>query len=86
MTLYTIPLVESIPKDLWEVVNNPVFVNDELTLDMIKARAFYVADDAGDTPGWRMNFGILYGDVIVNVNVKGASPEQVWEMLGFSPE
>ena len=81
LSLYPIPRAESIPKELWECVNNPVFPAEELTLDVIKARAFYVDNDRGDTPGWCMDFSVLYGDVVVRVDIKGASPEQVWEMF-----
>ena len=81
MSLYPIPLAESVPKELWDYVNNPVFLAQEFTLDVIKARAYYVNNDRGDNPGWRMDFSVLYGDVVVRVNIKGASPEQVWEMI-----
>ena len=81
MSLYPIPRAESIPSELWEYVNNPVFLAEELTLDVVKARAYYVDNDRGDTPGWRMDFNVLYRDVVVDVNIKGISPEQVWEMF-----
>jgi len=29
----------------------------------------------------RMNFSVLYGDVIVTVHTSGITPEQLWEML-----
>ena len=81
LSLYPIPLVRSVPVELWEHVNNPVFPSEELTLNVIKKRASYVNADRGDTPGWRMDFSVLYGDVIVRVNIKGALPEQVWGMF-----
>ena len=81
LSLYPIPRASSIPKELWDYVNNPIFLAKELTLDIIKTRAYYVDNDRGDTPGWRMDFGVLYGDVVVRVNAKGATPEQVWEMF-----
>jgi len=81
MSLYPIPWAESIPTELWDYVLNPVFRIDELTLDIIKARAYYVENDQGDTPNWRMAFSVLYDNVIVRVNIKGVTPEQVWEMF-----
>jgi hypothetical protein len=81
MALYSIPFAESVPRELREYVDNPVFLAEELTLDAVKARAFWVDNDRGDTPGWRMRFSVLYGDIVVEVNIKGATPEQVWEIL-----
>ena len=80
MSLYSIPLFDSVPSELREVVNNPVFLAEELTLDMVQARAFWV-DERGDVSGWRMNFGVLYGDAVLTVSGRGVSPEQVWELL-----
>ena len=81
MSLYSIPLSESVPNHLWEYVDNPVFLFEELSLDIIKARAIWVDNDRGDTPAWRMSFSVLYGNVLVRVGIKGATPEQVFEML-----
>lgn len=80
MSLYPIPTSDSIPKELWEVVNSPVFLGEELTLDMIKARAYQV-EDSGDTAGWRMQFSVLLDDTVIDVSIKGVSPERVFEML-----
>jgi len=85
LALYPIPRADSIPDVLWDVVNHPVFRVEELTLDMIYARAYRI-DDAGDTPGWRMDFNVLMGDTVVRISSKGASPEEVWAMLaGICP-
>ncbi len=87
LSLYSFPLSDSVPEDLREVVESPVFLAEELTPDIVKARATYVDTDRGDTPGWRMSFTVLIGDVLVDINAKGATPEQVWEMLaGFVEE
>ena len=43
---------------------------------------FYLwAKDLGDISGPRMHFGVPYGNILVEINVKGASPEAVFEML-----
>ncbi|MDR0272933.1 MAG: hypothetical protein LBI27_06415 [Clostridiales bacterium] len=81
MELYPIPWADSVPTELRDYVLNPVFRAEDLTLDIIQARAYWVDTDRSDTPGWRMRFSVLYGDAVVEVNVKGASPEQVWEMF-----
>ncbi len=80
MSLYPIPRADSVPEELREYVDNPVFPVDELSLEVIKMRAYQI-EDRGDTPGWRMNFGVLYGDVLVKINSKGLSPDRLYEML-----
>ncbi|HBD86427.1 MAG TPA: hypothetical protein DC001_03270, partial [Clostridiales bacterium] len=77
---YPIPRGESVPRELWEIVNDPIFRIEDLTLEVVQARAYEVSD-AGDISGPRMRFGVLYGDILVEINVKGASPEAVFEML-----
>ena len=80
LSLYPIPHAESVPEDMREIVDDPIFRIDELTLDAVKARAFEVRD-SGDVSGPRMNFSVLYGDTLVKLNVKGASPEEIYDIL-----
>ncbi len=80
LALYPIPMAESVPEELWEIVNNPVFSIEELTLETVQRRAYQV-DDSGDADGYRMNFSVCYGDIVVEVNAKGLEPEDVYEML-----
>ena len=81
MSRYPIPWADSVPDELREYVSNPVFLAEDLTLEIVQARAYWVDNDHGDTPGWRMRFSVLSGDVVVEADVKGASPEEVWEMF-----
>ncbi len=76
LTLYPIPRAESVPEDKREIVDNPIFPIEELTLETVKLRAY-----AGDTPGVRMEFSVLVGDVVVEIHSMGASPEWVFEQL-----
>lgn len=80
LSLYPIPRAESVPEDKWEIVNNPIFNADELTLEVVCKRA-YKASDSGDTSSWRMSFSVKYGDIIVKVSSKGVSPEWVYDQL-----
>lgn len=80
LSLYPIPRADSVPMELREIVENPIFNSEELTLDVVKARAYEVKD-AGDVSGARMRFAVLYGDVLVQITVKGATPEAVFAML-----
>lgn len=80
LSLYPIPRAESVPEALREIVDNPIFDANELTLDTIYARAYKV-DEAGDIDGWRMAFSVKYGDVVVEVRTKGVEPEWVYQQL-----
>ena len=68
------------PDDLREIVDNPIFLIDELTLDSVRARTYEVSD-SGDEPGRRMNFSVLYENILVEIGSKGASPEAIFEIL-----
>lgn len=86
LSLYPIPRAESVPDELREIVDNPIFESEELTLEAVYCRAYKV-DDAGDTDGWRMRFSVKYGDVIVSVSAKGVEPEWVYQqLLNLIPE
>jgi len=77
MSLYSIPLMLSVPEHLREFVMNPVFLAEEITLEAVKARA--ELDQRSD--GWRMNFSVLYDDIVITLNISGMSPQDVWAML-----
>lgn len=80
LALYPIPRADSVPVELREIVDNPIFLIDELILDTVRARSYEVSD-SGDEQGHRMRFSVLYGDTLVELNVKGATPEAVFEIL-----
>jgi len=80
LALYPIPRADSVPDELREIVDDPIFRIEDLTLEVVQARA-YAVSDAGDISGPRMRFSVLYGDILVEVNIKGAQPEAVFEML-----
>ena len=80
LSLYPIPRADSVPDELREIVDNPIFEAEELTLETVYCRAYKV-DDAGDTDGWRMKFSVKYRDVIVSVSTKGVDPEWLYQQL-----
>ena len=80
LSLYPIPRASSVPDDLREIVDNPIFSADELTMDAVWARA-YTTDESGDSNGWRMAFSVRYGDTIVEVRTKCIDPEWVYHQL-----
>lgn len=80
LSLYPIPRADSVPEELREIVDDPIFEAEELTLGAVYRRAYKVPD-AGDTDGWRMQFSVRYGDVIVSISSKGVEPEWLYERL-----
>ena len=80
LSLYPIPRVESVPQHLWGIVDNPIFKIEDLTLEVVKARTYFV-EDAGDINGPRMSFSVLYGDVLVEITIKGVSADVIYETL-----
>jgi len=79
--LYSFPWDKSVPAELQECFENPVFLAEELTPEMLRARAQLAENDKTGAPGRRVDFSVLYDDVIVFVNAIGASPEQLYDML-----
>lgn len=80
LALYPIPRADSVPDELREIVDNPIFLIDELILDAVRARSYEVSD-SGDEQGPRMQFSVLYQDVLVELSVKGVSPEVMFDIL-----
>lgn len=80
LTLYPIPRADSVPCEIREIVDNPIFLSEELPLEAVQARTYEVSD-SGDEPGPRMRFSVLYGDTLVELNAKGASAEEMFEIL-----
>lgn len=72
MALYSIPWADSMPRDKYHIIENPVFRMEDLTLNMIKLRG-YTRGEAGDPSGNSLNmrFSVLYDDVVVAVNSEG---------------
>ena len=80
LSLYPIPRADSVPESLREIVDNPIFDSDELTLEAVYKSAYKISD-AGDIDGWRMAFGVKYGNILIEVRAKGVDPEWVCRQL-----
>ena len=80
LSLYPIPRADSVPRELYQIVHDPIFEADELTMDVVMARA-YKTSDAGDIDGWYMAFSVKYGGILVSVHAKGVEPEWVYRQL-----
>ncbi|MBO5095023.1 MAG: hypothetical protein J6C33_11845 [Lachnospiraceae bacterium] len=80
LSLYPLPLADSVPEELFEIVDHPVFNIDELTLEAVSRRAYSFKQD-DDISETRMSFGVRYGDIVVEVTTKGVSPEWLYDQL-----
>lgn len=80
LSLYPLPLADSVPEELFEIVDHPIFNIGELTLEAVNRRAYSI-NASNDTSETRMSFGVRYGDIVVDVTTKGVSPEWVYEQL-----
>jgi hypothetical protein len=81
MSLYPIPWMDSMPEDIREFAVNPVFRMEELTLEVIRMRTQWVDGGRGDTPGYRMQFSVLLGDIVIELHANGLTPEEVWSLF-----
>ena len=80
LSRYPIPRADSVPEEMREIVDDPIFDAQELTLESVYRRAYKV-QDTGDTDGWRMRFSVRYGDVLISINSKGVEPEWLFDQL-----
>ncbi len=80
LSLYPIPRAESVPPELWEIVDCPIFRAGELTLDAVQRRTYSV-QEGGDIAGPRMRFAVAYGDLLVEVSAKGVAPDWIFAAL-----
>lgn len=80
LTLYPIPRASSVPDELREIVDNPIFYAEDLTMEAVWSRA-YKTEDSGDSSGWRMKFSVKYDETVVEIRSKGVDPEWIYRQL-----
>jgi len=64
--------------EYWETMRCPLFLAEEVTLETVSSRVYHTVGK-WDIP--RMQFEVLYGDVIVSIHAVDAAPEQVYELI-----
>lgn len=74
--LYPTPRGETVPRELWQIVDDPIFRAGELTLQTVEKRLW--KDDEGKE---RMMFSVLYGDRLVSISAEGVTAGQIYDML-----
>ena len=85
LSLYPPPRADIEPYELERKVSYPIFRIEELTLDAIKLS--YERVPGNTYPGnetddyYKMSFGVLYGDILVDVTTRHIEPEWLYEQL-----
>ena len=80
LSLYDIPYAETVPEEYRVCFDNPIFMQKDISLDLVQSRMKVVAD-AGDTGTPRGNFSIIYPEgILLDFNGDGTA-EEIWEML-----
>ena len=75
--LYSIPWCDSVPEEYRETVNFPTFRAEDLSLQVVAARA-----NEKDTGGLSFSFGVLHGDgTLVEYRCDGLTAQAVWELV-----
>ncbi len=71
LSLYTTPRAQSVPDELREIVDNPIFKIEDLTIDIVNKRTDKVID-----------FSVLYPeDIIVAIRAEGLEPQYLLKEL-----
>jgi hypothetical protein len=82
VSLYPIPWFDSVPEEIREYFHNPVFLAEEMSLEVVQGRARLEEGRRGESASWSIDsFSVLYGDVIIHISARGVSAEQLWDMI-----
>lgn len=83
--LYELPYGETVPREFWEIFNNPIFLAEDFSLEAVASRMKSYRD-AGDTDTPTGRFSVLYPDgILVGFDGDG-SAEDIWAMFASLPE
>lgn len=82
LSLYPVPWADSMPREQYQIIENPVFRREDLTLEMIKRRG-YTHNETTDPSGnsLSLQFSVLYDDIVVEIRSEGLSVEYLFEKL-----
>lgn len=82
MSLYPIPWADSMPGDIMEIIENPIFKIEDLTIDILNMRA-YIRDETNDPSrnSVNMRFTVLYDGILIEVSTEGVSSEYLFDEL-----
>ena len=79
--LYELPWGSSVPKEYFDTFQNPVFRAEDMSREVVEARA-YTVEDRGDADGPRMGFSVLHPDgTLVKYSAKGLEVGPMWALV-----
>lgn len=79
LSLYPMPWADSMPSEKAHIIENPIFKMEELTQKAVEMRS-YGTNEQGDN-GIKMQFSVLYGDVLVELHTEGVSAPYLYDAL-----
>lgn len=80
LSLYPIPRGESVPEELWEIVQSPVFIAEEISEEVITRRVTEHNEDGKTVK--KINFSLIFdNDIVITVSTSGIEPKEVFNML-----
>lgn len=86
MSLYPIPWADSMPRDTREIIENPIFKIEDLTIDILKMRE-YIRGETNDPSRncVNMRFSVLYDGILIEISTEGVSSEYLFDELSKIP-
>jgi len=78
MSLYPPPWASTIPRELRQVVQNPTFRAEDMSFDVVMARAYRHFDDEHMST---RSFAVLIAGIVIDISPHRMTPEEVWEIL-----
>ena len=85
VNLYTIPWADSVPDEvMFGGFQDPVFRAEDLTAELVAARAFQIDQDLGDTSGWRYTSFSVWHEaegILVHYDCKGPAPQEIAALI-----
>ena len=81
--LYLMPWADSIPEAVWETFQRPIFLAQDITLEVIQARTINEGRriDEGHMSLQTLSFTVVLDDMAITINAIEIAPEQIWQML-----
>lgn len=76
LSLYEIPLADSVPSELWQQVDCPIFQPADFTAEVLAKRAA-----ASDQNAKYIRFGLKFGDTLLEYTAHTADIDGVWQAI-----
>lgn len=78
MSLYSVPLADSVPQSLWSYVDFPLFESSVLSEDIVRSRVTKLSG------GFNIRFAVRYGSIVAEINSADIPSEQLYSLIAQS--